>query len=199
MNTGKETWKWALVVLLLAVFLITANQAYQHLANQEDFDAPDDYLKGDSWDLEHQTGPGAGQPIEVKNDNSNQNSAIKKPTKTNQRLVPAKTIIFDDKSKWNQSEEKKSIPEILNSNTPNAEPTKKVESETPVAEPVSKAEQETPVVEPVSKTEQETPVAEPVSKTEQETPVAEPVSKAETTSSAENSIQPQEESSDSNH
>ncbi len=70
MNTGKETWKWGVVVLLLAVFLITANQAYQHIANQEDYEAPDDWRKGDSWDQEHGGGPGAGQPMQVTPDYS---------------------------------------------------------------------------------------------------------------------------------
>lgn len=110
MNTGKETWKWGLVVLLLTVFLITANQAYQHIAKQETFEAPDDYLKGDSWDLEHQTGPGAGQPFEVTNPNANTNNNLKLPTpnkQNNQRLNIPKPIDFDDKSDWDNKSEKK--------------------------------------------------------------------------------------------
>jgi hypothetical protein len=51
---GKDNWKWGLVFILLAIFLVTANQAYKHIASQEDFAPPDDYKKGDSWDLEHQ-------------------------------------------------------------------------------------------------------------------------------------------------
>ena len=101
MNTGKETWKWALVVILLAVFLITANQAYQHLANQEDYAPPDDYLKGDSWDLEHNSGPGAGQPTTV-SENNNSLTPNKPSVKVNQRLSTVKPIVFDDKSDWNQ-------------------------------------------------------------------------------------------------
>ena len=119
MNTGKETWKWALVVLLLAVFLITANQAYEHLANQEDYEPPDDYKKGDSWDLEHQTGPGSGQPVEIKNGNSNKiTSGKNQPVKINERLSTPKTIVFDDDSKWNQSKNE--------SNQPSAEPVKDI-------------------------------------------------------------------------
>ena len=110
MNTGKETWKWGVVVLLLAVFLITANQAYQHIANQEDFEAPDDYLKGDSWDLEHGGGPGAGQPIQISNDynrsqttpapvgTSNSNSEMSGNPSSQQ------PIILEDNVNWNQSD-----------------------------------------------------------------------------------------------
>ncbi|MDN5279121.1 MAG: hypothetical protein PWR01_3086 [Clostridiales bacterium] len=65
MKTGNETWKWGLVFVLLAIFLVTANQAYVHITSQEDFPPPDDYLKGDSWDIEHQSGPGAGQALEL--------------------------------------------------------------------------------------------------------------------------------------
>lgn len=64
MNKGNDTWKWGLVFVLLAVFLVTANQAYVHISSLEDFEPPDDYLMGDSWDLEQQSGPGTSQPIE---------------------------------------------------------------------------------------------------------------------------------------
>lgn len=69
MKSGSDTWKWVLVAILLAVFMITANQAYVHVTSQEDYAPPDDYLQGDSWDVEHSAGPGAGQPIQM-NDNS---------------------------------------------------------------------------------------------------------------------------------
>jgi hypothetical protein len=65
MNTGNETWKWGVVFILLAIFLVTANQAYVHVTSQEDYAPPDDYKKGDSWDLEHQGGPGAGQAMQM--------------------------------------------------------------------------------------------------------------------------------------
>jgi len=68
MSLGEETWKWALVVVLLAVFIILAKQAYLSLNNPEDqFPPPTDYMQGDSWDLEHgaSPGPGAGQPVNV--------------------------------------------------------------------------------------------------------------------------------------
>lgn len=65
MQNGSETWKWGVVFVLLAIFLVTANQAYQHVTSQETFAPPDDYLQGDSWDMEHQGGPGAGQPIQM--------------------------------------------------------------------------------------------------------------------------------------
>lgn len=65
MQSGNDTWKWGVVFILLAIFLITANQAYQHVTSQEHFEPPDDYKQGDSWDIEHQGGPGAGQAIEL--------------------------------------------------------------------------------------------------------------------------------------
>ncbi len=65
MQTGNETWKWGVVFILLAIFLVTANQAYQHVTSQENYEPPDDYMKGDSWDIEHQSGPGAGQAMEM--------------------------------------------------------------------------------------------------------------------------------------
>lgn len=67
MKLGEETWKWALVVILVAVFILVAHQAYKTVNNPEDqFPPPDDYTKGDSFDQErHNPGPGAGQPIDV--------------------------------------------------------------------------------------------------------------------------------------
>lgn len=65
MKTGNDTWKWGLVFVLLAVFLVTANHAYVNITSQEDFPPPDDYLQGDSWDLEHKSGPGAGQAMQL--------------------------------------------------------------------------------------------------------------------------------------
>lgn len=65
MQTGSENWKWGAVFILLAIFLITANHAYQNVTKQEAYEPPDDYLKGDSWDIENQGGPGAGQAIEL--------------------------------------------------------------------------------------------------------------------------------------
>lgn len=65
MKTGNETWKWGLVFVLLAIFLVTANQAYVHIISQENYPPPDDYKYGDSWDIEHRNGPGAGQAIQL--------------------------------------------------------------------------------------------------------------------------------------
>ncbi len=110
MNTGKETWKWGVVVLLLAVFLITANQAYQHIANQEEFEAPDDYLKGDSWDQEHGGGPGAGQPMQVAPDYSRSQttptpvSTSNSDSELNNGLSSQEPIVLDDNVNWNQSD-----------------------------------------------------------------------------------------------
>ncbi len=52
MNNGKENWKWGAVFLLLAIFLITANQAYRSIADQEDYDPPTEWQDGDSYDIE---------------------------------------------------------------------------------------------------------------------------------------------------
>jgi hypothetical protein len=68
MRLGEETWKWALVFVLLGLFILVGNQAYKAVNNPEDqLPPPDDYLKGDSYDQEHGlvTGPGSGQPVEV--------------------------------------------------------------------------------------------------------------------------------------
>ncbi|MDD3000306.1 MAG: hypothetical protein PHF29_00950 [Candidatus Riflebacteria bacterium] len=59
---GNDNWKWGVVFILLAIFLVTANQAYKHVVSQEDFEPPDDYLKGDSWDLEQQAGETVAPP-----------------------------------------------------------------------------------------------------------------------------------------
>ena len=65
MALEKETWKWALVVVLLAVFILLAKQAFISLTKDQDIPPPTDYLQGDTYDKEHKAGPGAGQPIEV--------------------------------------------------------------------------------------------------------------------------------------
>lgn len=75
MQIGKETWKWALVVILLAVFILLAKQAYISLTEGQDIPPPTDYLQGDSWDSEHKAGPGAGQPIEVPTPNQGDSPA----------------------------------------------------------------------------------------------------------------------------
>lgn len=109
MQKGNENWKWGVVVLLLAIFLITANQAYQHLANQETFEPPDDYLKGDSWDLEHQNGPGAGQPMQLTTDNNPQTTPTVNTTssvESNNTLTVPEPIVLDDDIDWSQSDTK---------------------------------------------------------------------------------------------
>ncbi|MFZ2956765.1 MAG: hypothetical protein WA705_07750 [Candidatus Ozemobacteraceae bacterium] len=75
MKLGEETWKWALVICLLSVFLLLGNQAWKSFNNPEDqFEPPDDYMKGDSFDQDHHDpGPGAGQPIEVPSDATGSN------------------------------------------------------------------------------------------------------------------------------
>ncbi len=98
MQTGNETWKWGVVFILLAIFLITANQAYQHVTSQEHFEPPDDYLQGDSWDLEHKGGPGSGQAISLPPDYSPSSSGADSG-------IPAEEtepIILDSEIDWNQ-------------------------------------------------------------------------------------------------
>ncbi len=65
MEIGKESWKWGLVLILLAVFLVIGHQAYVAVTSQEDFAPPDDYKLGDSYDIERNPGPGAGQPVSL--------------------------------------------------------------------------------------------------------------------------------------
>jgi hypothetical protein len=68
MQLGDESWKWALVIVLLGVLVAVGNQAYKSVYNPENqFDPPDDYLKGDSFDIERGLagGPAAGQPVDV--------------------------------------------------------------------------------------------------------------------------------------
>lgn len=65
MEIGKESWKWGLVLILLAVFLLIAHQAYVAVTSQEDFAPPEDYKQGDSYDVERNPGPGAGQPVNL--------------------------------------------------------------------------------------------------------------------------------------
>lgn len=65
METGKESWKWGLVLILLAVFLVIGHQAYVAVTSQEDFAPPEDYKQGDSYDIERNPGPGAGQPVSL--------------------------------------------------------------------------------------------------------------------------------------
>jgi len=63
MELGKEAWKWGLVLILLAVFLLVGHQAYMAVTSQEDYPPPEDYKMGDSFDIERSQGPGAGQPV----------------------------------------------------------------------------------------------------------------------------------------
>ncbi|MBP7635228.1 hypothetical protein KBA41_13765 [Candidatus Ozemobacteraceae bacterium] len=65
MEIGKESWKWGLVLILLAVFLVIGHQAYVAVTSQEDFAPPEDYKLGDSYDIERNPGPGAGQPVSL--------------------------------------------------------------------------------------------------------------------------------------
>ncbi len=65
MEIGNESWKWGLVLILLGVFILVANQAYVAVTSQEDYPPPTDYQEGDSFDIEHRGGPGAGQPMDV--------------------------------------------------------------------------------------------------------------------------------------
>lgn len=155
MQTGKETWKWGAVVILLAIFLITANQAYQHIASQETFDPPDDYLKGDSWDLEHQNGPGAGQPMQMPVEQKSQTTPTVEQTTPEQGSIEVPSqIVLDDDIDWNQSD---------------APAAREEKPEAPVAAPVT-APAETPAVSEVA------PVAAPVAE-----PAAAPVTTPVTT------------------
>ena len=170
MNSGKETWKWAVVVILLAIFLITANQAYQNIANQEDYAPPDDWQKPDSWDLEHNSGPGAGQP--TSNQNTTDNNIIEETPKVkiNQRLTMPKSIVIDDDSEWNDTSSQ-------SSEAPKENKTAKQTNEAKSAT----ANTETPAVNQAEKTSQ---VSEPVTEPAKESELnkdSEPVKVAEPT------------------
>jgi hypothetical protein len=105
MKTGNETWKWGLVFVLLAAFIITANQAYVHVTSQEDYPPPDDYLKGDSWDMEHESGPGAGQPMQMPDntiDTDPSLSADQSPTLPTSEPEPQPELEHKDDIDWNQ-------------------------------------------------------------------------------------------------
>ena len=101
MKTGNETWKWALVFILLAIFLVTANQAYEHITSQEDYPPPTDYLEGDSWDLEHGSGPGAGQAMQMPTQKTPDTPT---PAQTQQQTPPPQKepmIIPEEEIDWN--------------------------------------------------------------------------------------------------
>ncbi|NCB37666.1 MAG: hypothetical protein EOM80_02750 [Erysipelotrichia bacterium] len=100
MQTGNETWKWGVVCILLAVFLIVANHAYKNITSQETFAPPDDYLQGDSWDIEHQSGPGAGQAMEMPSESEHENtgeSATEEP-----KEEPEEQPATQDEIDWNK-------------------------------------------------------------------------------------------------
>ena len=104
MQNGSETWKWGVVFILLAIFLVTANQAYQHVTSQETFEPPDDYLKGDSWDIEHQSGPGAGQPMQLSPElpEGFDRPLGESATDTEEEPEP---IVLEDEIDWNKVKE----------------------------------------------------------------------------------------------
>lgn len=103
MKTGSETWKWGLVFVLLAVFLIVANQAYVNVTSQEVFAPPDDYLKGDSWDIEHQGGPGAGQAMELPPEMQTPDSPIIPITDEDEKEKEKKPeLSHEEEIDWNQ-------------------------------------------------------------------------------------------------
>ncbi len=100
MQTANETWKWGVVLILLAIFLVTANQAYQHVTTQEYYEPPDDYKMGDSWDLEHSSGPGAGQGLEL----PPESTAGSDMPPTDLPVVPEgdEDVPLSDEIDWNQ-------------------------------------------------------------------------------------------------
>lgn len=104
MQKGNENWKWGVVVLLLTVFLITANQAYQHIANQEDFAPPEEDYR-DSWDLEHQSGPGAGQPMQfTPNQSSQDTNTMQNESSAIDENSVSEPLVIDDDIDWDQSD-----------------------------------------------------------------------------------------------
>ncbi len=99
MHSGNETWKWGVVFVLLAIFLITANQTYQHIASQETYAPPEDWKAGDSWDLEHKGGPGAGQAIELSPELQTSNEPQTAPQQDEPVDPP---VVIRDDTDWSQ-------------------------------------------------------------------------------------------------
>ena len=91
---GNENWKWGAVFILLAIFLVTANQAYKTI-NQEDFEPPDDWQKGDSWDLENST-ENIGDNLTINNKDID-NIGIKEK-KNDSSIISDKVIDTDNAS-----------------------------------------------------------------------------------------------------
>lgn len=79
---GKENWKWGAVFLLLAIFLITANQAYKSITSQEDFEAPTDWMEGDSYDIEQRKNANAAMD-QNENASSNESTEVISPNQEN--------------------------------------------------------------------------------------------------------------------
>lgn len=189
MQTGKETWKWGVVVLLLAIFLITANQAYQHIASQESFEPPDDWQKGDSWDLEHQSGPGAGQPMQMPQAGKNQTTpTVEMPAQEENSVTVPEAIVIEDDIDWNQSDatsekqEKAVVEETVPAKAENAAPVEevapaKVEETLPTPTEVTPVENVAP-----AKAEESVPTTETV-----------PAKVEETSSAIESAVQKAEE------
>ena len=102
MTIGGETWKWALVLVLLSVFVVVANQAYKSINSTEDqYAPPDDWAKGDSFDQEKgsgpHTGPGAGQPMDVP-----ASVPIDVPTLPGEQAPASAPVKHDSEPDWNQ-------------------------------------------------------------------------------------------------
>lgn len=102
MKTGNDTWKWGLVFVLLAVFLIVANQTYVQVTSQEDYAPPDDYLQGDSWDIEHQSGPGAGQAMELPPEMETPDTPTDSTTDQDEKEKPPE-LIHQEEIDWDQA------------------------------------------------------------------------------------------------
>ena len=101
MRTGDDTWKWGLVFVLLAVFLVTANHAYVNITSQENYEPPDDYKYGDSWDIEHKSGPGAGQAMQLPEELQTPDMPVAPDTNEEQPSEPVE-IKHPEEIDWNQ-------------------------------------------------------------------------------------------------
>ena len=102
MKTGNETWKWGLVFILLAIFLVTANHAYVHITSQEDFPPPDDYKMGDSWDVENKGGPGAGQAMQLPPELQTDESPVIPDTDDEPDQSDTKNVVHPAEIDWSQ-------------------------------------------------------------------------------------------------
>lgn len=100
---GNDTWKWALVLVLSAIFILVAHSAYKSLHNADDqFPPPDDYMKGDSYELEHGNTPGpvGATPIDGVPAPASGTTVAEQPISPTRLEPPPASFVRYDASEW---------------------------------------------------------------------------------------------------